>query len=146
MVSDLADPGTCARVWVSLVAGLVAVCAVFHVAPKPYSRWQWLGLLLAIVGIAGVMIARWTLGKSFSVTPQARQLVTHGIYSKLRNPIYVTGSIFIVGLCLILQTPYLWIVLGVILVVQTARARKEARVLEEKFGEEYRSYRNRTWF
>ena len=30
--------------------------------------------------------------------------------------------------------------------VQIFRARREARVLEEKFGEEYRVYRRGTWF
>jgi protein-S-isoprenylcysteine O-methyltransferase Ste14 len=30
--------------------------------------------------------------------------------------------------------------------LQVWRARNEARVLEEKFGEEYREYRRRTWF
>jgi protein-S-isoprenylcysteine O-methyltransferase Ste14 len=30
--------------------------------------------------------------------------------------------------------------------LQAMRARKEARVLEEKFGDAYREYRARTWF
>jgi protein-S-isoprenylcysteine O-methyltransferase Ste14 len=34
----------------------------------------------------------------------------------------------------------------VLIPMQIVRARKEARVLEEKFGEEYRAYRARTWF
>jgi protein-S-isoprenylcysteine O-methyltransferase Ste14 len=34
----------------------------------------------------------------------------------------------------------------VIIPVQILRARRESRVLEEKFGEEYREYRRRTWF
>jgi protein-S-isoprenylcysteine O-methyltransferase Ste14 len=30
--------------------------------------------------------------------------------------------------------------------LQARRAREEARVLEDKFGEEYRAYRKQTWF
>jgi len=99
-----------------------------------------------MLGLSGVIIARWTLGRSFSVTPQARQLVTRGIYSKLRNPIYVSGTIFVTGLLVMIQKPYLWIVLGPIVIVQAVRARKEARLLEAKFGDDYRLYRNKTWF
>jgi protein-S-isoprenylcysteine O-methyltransferase Ste14 len=30
--------------------------------------------------------------------------------------------------------------------MQIVRARKESQVLEEKFGDEYRQYKQRTWF
>jgi protein-S-isoprenylcysteine O-methyltransferase Ste14 len=40
----------------------------------------------------------------------------------------------------------MWLFLLAIVVIQTVRARKEARVLESKFGDDYRSYRSRTWF
>jgi len=33
-----------------------------------------------------------------------------------------------------------------VVAMQTVRARKEARVLEATFGDEYRAYRSRTWF
>jgi protein-S-isoprenylcysteine O-methyltransferase Ste14 len=33
-----------------------------------------------------------------------------------------------------------------LLVVQILRVQQESRVLEAKFGEEYREYRQRTWF
>lgn len=40
----------------------------------------------------------------------------------------------------------LWILLAVVVVIQVVRAQREARVLEAKFGEDYRAYRSRTWF
>jgi len=33
-----------------------------------------------------------------------------------------------------------------VLIGQTIRARREARVLEAAFGDEYREYRRKTWF
>jgi protein-S-isoprenylcysteine O-methyltransferase Ste14 len=30
--------------------------------------------------------------------------------------------------------------------IQVLRARKESKVLEEKFGDEYRQYKRSTWF
>jgi protein-S-isoprenylcysteine O-methyltransferase Ste14 len=40
----------------------------------------------------------------------------------------------------------LWIFPVALIPVQMMRARSEAKVLEEKFGEEYRRYRAGTWF
>lgn len=128
------------------MAGLLAIWIIFRSTPGPYRPSQWLGLALALLGLAGIVMSRWTLGSSFSVTAQARELVTRGIYSRIRNPIYVSGSVFIAGLILISGKPEMWILLAVIVVVQIVRARREARVLEAKFGDEYRRYRRQTWF
>ena len=54
--------------------------------------------------------------------------------------------IFLVGLVLILWRPDLLIVLLVLIPAQIIRARREAAVLEAKFGDAYRDYRKRTWF
>ena len=72
--------------------------------------------------------------------------MTHGIYSKIRNPIYVFGTICIAGLILMVRQNYLWALLVLIIVVQMIRARQESRVLEARFGDEYRKYRASTWF
>ncbi|MGB9199460.1 MAG: methyltransferase, partial [Terriglobales bacterium] len=74
-------------------------------------------------------------GKSFSVAAKARELVTRGIYSRIRNPIYIFGGIFLTGVALILWHPFLIVLLAIMIPVQIMRARKEARVLEEKFGD-----------
>jgi protein-S-isoprenylcysteine O-methyltransferase Ste14 len=54
--------------------------------------------------------------------------------------------IFLVGLALIVGRPELLTVLLVLIPVQIIRARREAAVLEAKFGDAYREYRKRTWF
>jgi protein-S-isoprenylcysteine O-methyltransferase Ste14 len=77
---------------------------------------------------------------------EAKQLVSRGLYSKIRNPIYVFGAVLFVGFALVLQKPILWVILPVMVVAQTIRARREARVLEAAFGDAYRTYRQNTWF
>jgi protein-S-isoprenylcysteine O-methyltransferase Ste14 len=99
-----------------------------------------------LVGLGGVILARYTLGRSFSIRPKATELVTTGIYSRIRNPIYVSSVIFIAGLIVTVRRPALVLLLVVIIPVQIIRARREARVLEAKFGEAYREYRRGTWF
>jgi len=112
----------------------------------PWNAQRYVGTVLAVVGISMIALARYQLGKSFSVRAEAHHLLTTGLYSKIRNPIYVFGMVLIIGLILVLQRPILWIFLVVVGVAQTIRARREARVLENAFGDAYREYRRKTWF
>jgi len=140
------DRGTIWRLWLPLVAGLWGFGCIFQSAPGPHGLARWIGLLLGLIGLAGVILSRYTLGRSFSVAPKATALVTSGIYSRIRNPIYISGEIFLVGLVLIVWRRDLLIVPLVLIPVQIVRARREAAVLEAKFGDAYREYRKRTWF
>jgi protein-S-isoprenylcysteine O-methyltransferase Ste14 len=114
-------------------------------APPVWAPWRILGLVIVVIAIVLLTIARVTLGNSFSVMPQARKLVTTGIYSRIRNPIYVFSAVGIVGVALYFDKPVFLLLFVVLIPLQIMRARAEGRVLEERFGEEYRAYRARTW-
>jgi protein-S-isoprenylcysteine O-methyltransferase Ste14 len=130
---------------VPMAAGRMLSCfAVLW--PGPWNAARYIGVVLAITGIVLLFVARFQLGRSFSVTAQSHKLVTHGLYSRIRNPIYVFSSTMVVGILLVLQRPFLFVLFAVLMVVQTWRARNEASVLEAKFGAEYREYRSKTWF
>jgi protein-S-isoprenylcysteine O-methyltransferase Ste14 len=140
------DRGTIWRVWLPLLAGLWALGWAFQYGAGSHGLLRWIGLLLALVGLAGVILARYTLGRSFSIAPKATALVTSGIYSRIRNPIYVSGEILLAGIVLMVGRPALLIIVLLLIPMQVFRARKEAAVLEARFGDEYREYRKRTWF
>ncbi len=112
----------------------------------PWNAQRYIGTLLAVIGVSLIGIARCQLGKSFSIRPEAHELVTRGLYSKIRNPIYVFGIVMLTGVILVIQKPVLWIVPVFVVIFQVIRARREARVLEAAFGDTYREYRCRTWF
>ena len=105
-----------------------------------------LNIIVTLVVGSAVADLVWKLGASFTATPQARQLVTRGLYSRLRSPIYIFGSCVIAGVILAVGRPIWLVVFLVIIPMQIWRGRKEAQVLEAKFGEEYRRYRAGTWF
>jgi protein-S-isoprenylcysteine O-methyltransferase Ste14 len=111
-----------------------------------WNAQRWAGLLIAIPATVLLFVARFQLGRSFAVRAEAHELVTHGIYSKIRNPIYVFSALLVLALALTLQRPALLFFLLVLIPVQIIRARREAAVLEAKFGDEYRLYRQHTWF
>ena len=134
------------RIWFPLLAGAGALWLVFTSEIGPRGPVRSVGLALGVIGLAGVIAARYTLGRSFSVTPQARALVTTGIYSRIRNPIYVSGEVLLIGVAIMLWKLSLLLVFLLVIPMQIWRARSEARVLEDKFGDEYREYRRRTWF
>jgi protein-S-isoprenylcysteine O-methyltransferase Ste14 len=58
----------------------------------------------------------------------------------------VFGALVIAGLFLFLERPYMLLLLVPVLILQINRARAEARVLEEHFGDDYRRYKASTWF
>lgn len=132
-----------------LIVTVVSVLAVGYILMRfAQPPWTWLrlaGLVLAIAGLVLVTVARLQLGHAFSLTPQARLLVTHGIYSKVRHPVYVFSAIALAGLALYAGAPWLILVVLVLVPIQIARARAEERVLEAKFGDEYREYKRSTW-
>lgn len=132
-------------IFLTLITAGAAVYVGWTQAPGEWTALSIFGLCLAAVGFVLWTVARFTLGSSFAVSAQAKQLVTRGVYAKLRNPVYIFGSLFIAGYILLLGRPRALLIFVVIIPLQIWRARKEARVLEAKFGEEYRAYRRGTW-
>lgn len=127
---------------IAVVAGLWLVFS----RPGPWDLQRSMGAVLVVVGLAGIATARYHLGKSFAVRAEAHQLVTNGVYSKIRNPIYVFGVVMLAGFVLVLHRPVLWFAVAAIVIMQLVRARREATVLEAAFGDAYREYRRKTWF
>jgi len=128
---------------------IVVVCGLLWFIFTMPGSWDWqrcLGTALILAGGGGIAVARYQLGKSFAIRAEAHQLVTRGVYSKIRNPIYVFGTVLVAGFVLVSHRPALWLVVPAIIVMQTLRARREARVLEAAFGNAYRDYRRKTWF
>ena len=130
----------------TLMVGIVLSVMICKHPPSAWTAMQAFGMCSMIAGFVLWTTARVQLGKSFTVSAQAKQLVTGGLYSRIRNPIYVFGSCVIVGLILVLGRPIFLLMFLVVIPLQIWRARKESSVLEAAFGEEYRKYRALTWF
>jgi len=119
---------------------------LYAFAPAVWGPLQIAGLALSVPGLALLTLARIQLGNSFSVTPQATALVTSGLYSRIRNPVYVFGLTLFTGILLYTGYTRFLVLLVPVAVMQVIRAGRESKVLEAQFGDAYREYRARTWF
>jgi protein-S-isoprenylcysteine O-methyltransferase Ste14 len=132
---------------VTLAAALAALAfLVAHFWGQPWTPVRIAGAAIGLPSLALLILARIQLGGSFSVRAKAQALVTTGLYSRIRNPIYVFGALTVVGIFLFAGAPKLLWALAALVPLQAYRARKEERVLAAKFGDEYRAYKARTWF
>ena len=134
---------------------LVAAAILVAIAWNAYHRWETGGTwdpvritgLVMTLGFGSLLLtARIQLGNAVSFGAEANKLITTGLYSKFRNPVYVFGILSIVGFALYL---HMWVLLAAAVIItplQVFRARNEAKVLEEAFGDEYRAYKAKTWF
>ena len=133
--------------WIDIVVYLVYL-AFFGLAIVAglHNTLAYVALFLSLACAVLWFVARWQLGDAFSVTPQARHLVRRGLYSKIRHPIYVFGTLAFLFVVLALQGWAALIIWVVVILIQAIRLRREERVLAETFGAEYTVYRSKTWF
>ncbi len=100
-------------------------------------------LVLVLAGLAFTIYALAYLRLSFSIVPEARELITGGPYRLARHPIYLGEITTGLGIVLGLMTWFsaaLWLSM---IVAQLIRSRYEEDVLEEAFPE-YATYARRT--
>ena len=109
-------------------------------------RHHWIGLAISLTGFALWLLARHQLGSSFAVRAEAKELVTHGLYAKIRNPIYFFAFFAFLGEFVALAWYAGIVVLVIIHVGQYMRIKREEQVLGAAFGDDYRAYKSQTWF
>ena len=66
-------------------------------------------ILIIIFGIIIWITGKMTLGEYFTTSVHPKGLVTKGIYSKIRHPMYYGGMIIYLGVALLMQS---WVGLG----------------------------------
>jgi protein-S-isoprenylcysteine O-methyltransferase Ste14 len=107
-----------------------------------------IGIVINIIGLIIWWSAKITLGENWDAgygNPKIKQLVTHGIYSKIRHPLYWGINLTLIGLALLYLTIWFSIISLLIVVCFFYRMRIEDKYLLEKLGEEYRNYKAKTW-
>ncbi|HEV8128726.1 MAG TPA: isoprenylcysteine carboxylmethyltransferase family protein [Candidatus Eisenbacteria bacterium] len=112
--------------------------------PRPA---RWLGIALCVIGSSLLFWTLRSLGKNLTdtvVTRRDHALVTRGPYRWVRHPFYVSVTLFLAGVSLAAADWFFLVGGAAVLVLIGIRTRTEEAKLEERFGEAYRAYRERT--
>lgn len=104
---------------------------------------QIVAAILVGVGSLGSFLVLWRLGKSFSIMPEARTLVTGGPYAFARHPLYTVEIITIAGTALQFIQPWAGLVAIAVIALLVIRSHFEEGVLSAAYPE-YAAYRAKT--
>jgi protein-S-isoprenylcysteine O-methyltransferase Ste14 len=129
---------------IAALAGTFLAVGMLRLPVPDMSLFQQATIFLLIgLGTAAAIVILARLGKSFSIMPEARTLVTSGAYAYVRHPLYSAEIVIVLGMILQYQQPWALIMGGAVIVLQVIRSLYEERVLSEAFPE-YAAYRTRT--
>jgi protein-S-isoprenylcysteine O-methyltransferase Ste14 len=127
--------------------------AVGYVEPSviPGGWWHLAGLIPIAFGGGLLLLAARQFSKAeTNIVPLTRStaLVTDGMFSLTRNPMYLGMTSALVGTAVLLNGYLPWLViLPFVLVIRLRFIRHEEPLMEETFGEDYLAYisRVRRW-
>ncbi len=126
------------------VATPVLAFADYGLRPVPFL----VGTLCLAIGLRLVYRSHADLGANWSISLEVREkheLVTRGVYRRVRHPMYLGLLLYSSGQALVLPN---WVAgpsyLGALALLFAFRVRPEERMMLEEFGKEYEAYMART--
>jgi protein-S-isoprenylcysteine O-methyltransferase Ste14 len=109
---------------------------------------RWIGGAIGVLVVPPLLFwVMHSLGRNLTdtvVTRREHTPVTHGPYRWVRHPFYVVGFLGLFAVTLMAANWFLALVGAVVVALLVYRTRAEEAKLIERFGDEYRVYRERT--
>jgi protein-S-isoprenylcysteine O-methyltransferase Ste14 len=109
----------------------------------------WIGFVAAILGIAVTSWSRIALGRFWSdkvILQTEHQLIRTGPYSCIRHPLYSGVLLALLGTAVVLGEIRGLVSFAVLLINYIIKAKREERILAERFGAEFNKHIERTGF
>jgi protein-S-isoprenylcysteine O-methyltransferase Ste14 len=126
------------------VTGTFSSLGFLLLPAQELSYWLYLtSLILLLAGIIFSIYALIFLGRSISLLPEARRLVTGGPYALVRHPLYLGEMVALAGIALQHLSGWALVLLLLIWALQLRRMKYEEQVLFQSFPE-YADYMART--
>ena len=109
---------------------------------------EYLGVVVGIFGIGLTILSQYQMGKSWRIgvnETESTKLIKHGLYSRIRNPIYSGVLVFCIGLLLIMPNIYmLFCFLAVAASIEAHVRLVEEPYLRDKHGSNFVEYSKAT--
>ena len=155
IASSVRGPREAALLLISL-SGLGIIPLIYlvsgrpHFADYPFNPLQaWLGLLLVPASLYLFYRTHRALGRYWSISLELREghkLITDGIYRRIRHPMYSAFWLWAVAQALLLPNWFAGcaglVGFGILFF---GRLSREERMMQDKFGDDYRTYIARTY-
>ena len=135
---------------VLIFAGAMWLAATLMSEPILEFHWQWIlaiifsisGLLIALQGVLEFSRAKTTINPV--KIDAASSLVTSGIFAYTRNPMYLGMALFLTAIAFLLNriAPFTGPIIFVLFITRF-QILPEERIMEKKFGAEYKAYREK---
>jgi protein-S-isoprenylcysteine O-methyltransferase Ste14 len=107
------------------------------------AAWAMVSTLVVLCGTVLAISSALSLGRSLSMLPEARRLVTAGPYGLVRHPLYLSEAVALVGVTMQFLSPLALVLFAIQCAFQVERMKNEERVLASTFPE-YRAYMAKT--
>jgi len=136
--------------WIGFFVPLIWVASpLFSFAEYPLRAGPLVaGVVCLVVGLWFFHRSHVDLGTNWSITLEVREqhrLITHGVYRRIRHPMYTALLLYSVGQALVIPNwvagPSYLVAFGILF---ACRVQAEERMMLEQFGEEYAVYAART--
>jgi protein-S-isoprenylcysteine O-methyltransferase Ste14 len=110
----------------------------------PFGERLPIGLALMVAGLALVIAANLSF-RAAGTHPEpwkpSTAMVTTGVFAWLRNPMYVGGTVTLIGLAILVASDWMVVTTVIMaLVIHFGVVKREERYLEARFGDAYRAY------
>jgi protein-S-isoprenylcysteine O-methyltransferase Ste14 len=128
---------------IAVIGGNAPLLFLMLPAAAPRANANLVSSVFLAVGTPGSIFVLCWLGRSFSVTPQARALVVSGPYRFVRHPLFLAEQIIIFGIMLRYEQPWAFLVFAASAVAQFPRMHFEELILMQAFPA-YGAYAERT--
>ena len=108
----------------------------------------WCGAVVMVIALWLFWRAHVDLGLNWSITLEMRkdhELIVHGLYRRIRHPMYAAIFLFAVAQALLLQNWLAgWAGFATFAILYLVRTPREEKMMCEFFGESYRNYMQRS--
>jgi protein-S-isoprenylcysteine O-methyltransferase Ste14 len=129
---------------IALLGAFLTYALLLLPRSAPDALWDSLSMLIIMTGSMGSILVAFNLGRSLSIMPEARKLVTAGPYRRVRHPLYLAEEIATLGVFLQFRSWQAALLLLVHFYFQIRRMDGEETILAKTFPE-YVEYKQRSF-